>query len=91
MLFIDSSHEREPTVLEFTAWRPRLAPGAVVVFDDHGHPDWPGVAEAVGDLGLAGEVRGGALRVALVRRDGTPAVMRRKARNPLLYCGVACP
>ncbi len=59
MLFIDSSHEREPTVLEFTAWRPRLAPGAVVVFDDHGHPDWPGVAEAVGDLGLAGEVRGG--------------------------------
>ena len=59
MLFIDSSHEREPTVEEFTAWRPLLAPGAVVVFDDHGHPDWPGVAEAVADLRLAGEVRGG--------------------------------
>jgi hypothetical protein len=59
LLFIDSSHERGPTVDEFRAWHPRLAPGAVVVFDDHGHPDWPGVAEAVAELGLAGEVRGG--------------------------------
>jgi Methyltransferase domain len=59
LLFIDSSHERGPTVDEFRAWRPRLAAGAVVVFDDHGHPDWPGVAEAVAELGLAGEVRGG--------------------------------
>ena len=59
LLFIDSSHEREPTVAEFRAWRPRLAPGAVVVFDDYAHPDWPGVAEAVADLGLEGRVRGG--------------------------------
>jgi hypothetical protein len=59
LLFIDSSHERAPTVLEFRAWRPLLGPGAVVVFDDYGHPDWPGVAEAVADLGLDGEVRGG--------------------------------
>jgi predicted O-methyltransferase YrrM len=59
LLFIDSSHEREPTVAEFRAWRPRLAPGAVVVFDDHAHPDWPGVAEAVADLHLEGRVCGG--------------------------------
>lgn len=57
-LFIDSSHERQDTVAEVLAWRPRLAPSAVVVFDDYGHPDYPGVAEAVADLGLRGEARG---------------------------------
>ncbi len=59
MLFIDSSHEREPTVLAFRAWRGALAPGAVVVFHDYGHPGYPGVAAAVADLGLAGEREGG--------------------------------
>lgn len=56
LLFIDSSHLREPTVAEFRAWAPHLAPEAVVIFDDYGHPAWPGVQEAVEELGLAGEV-----------------------------------
>jgi hypothetical protein len=59
MLFIDSTHEREPTLEEFAAWRPRLAPGAVVAFHDYGHPEFPGVEEAVRELGLEGERRGG--------------------------------
>lgn len=59
MLFIDSSHEREPTVVAFRAWRESLAPGAVVVFHDFGHPQYPGVAEAVAELGLEGEQVGG--------------------------------
>ena len=59
LLFIDSSHEREATVLAFRAWRPALAPGAVVVFHDYGHPDYPGVAEAVTELGLSPRVEGG--------------------------------
>jgi predicted O-methyltransferase YrrM len=59
LLFVDSTHEREPTLAEFRAWRPRLAPGAVVAFHDYGHPDFPGVAEAVKALGLRGERRGG--------------------------------
>jgi predicted O-methyltransferase YrrM len=54
LLFIDSSHQRQPTIDEWHAWRPRLAPGALVVFDDHDHPDFPGVAEAVEHLGLTG-------------------------------------
>jgi predicted O-methyltransferase YrrM len=58
LLFVDSTHERADTVAEFGAWEPRLAPGAIVVFDDYGHADYPGVAEAVADLGLDGEVRG---------------------------------
>jgi predicted O-methyltransferase YrrM len=59
LLFIDSTHEREPTLAEFRAWRSRLAPDAVVAFHDYGHPDFPGVAEAVDELGLEGERRGG--------------------------------
>lgn len=58
MLYIDSSHEREQTVAEVLAWRPVLRPGAPVVFDDYGHPDFPGVAEAIAELGLGGRTHG---------------------------------
>jgi predicted O-methyltransferase YrrM len=53
-LFIDSSHDRAETVATFRAWEPHLAPGAVVAFHDYGHPDYPGVAEAIVELGLDG-------------------------------------
>jgi len=52
--FIDSSHDRESVVRAFGAWRDALAPGAIVVFHDYGHPDYPGVREAVLELGLSG-------------------------------------
>ncbi len=58
MLYIDSSHEREQTVAEVLAWRRVLAPSALVVFDDYRHPDYPGVAAAIVELGLSGEQRG---------------------------------
>lgn len=58
-LFLDSSHECEPTINEFNAWRPSLAPGAIVVFDDFGHPEYPGVADAVRRLELQGDVGAG--------------------------------
>jgi predicted O-methyltransferase YrrM len=57
LLYIDSSHEREDTIREVEAWRPALAPGALIVFDDYTHPDYPGVREAVAELGLDGEQR----------------------------------
>jgi predicted O-methyltransferase YrrM len=57
LLFIDSSHECDPTLAQIAIWRPALAPGALVVFDDYGHPDYPGVAEAVDALGATGSVR----------------------------------
>lgn len=59
LLFVDSSHEEEPTVQEVEAWRPRLAPGALVVFHDYANPAFPGVRSAIDRLGLAGEVRSG--------------------------------
>src|SRR5688500_10614895 len=59
LLFVDSSHDRDATIAEFEAWRPRLAPGALVVLHDYGNPAYPGVAEAVADLGLAGREHAG--------------------------------
>ena len=58
-LFVDSTHEHAGTVAEVNAWRPRLAPGAVAVLHDYGNPAFPGVASAVEELGLQGEVVGG--------------------------------
>jgi predicted O-methyltransferase YrrM len=58
LLYIDSSHGREETLEELAAWRAALAPGALVVFDDYPHPDFPGVREAVERLGLTGRQRG---------------------------------
>jgi predicted O-methyltransferase YrrM len=57
LLFVDSSHECEATLAQIAAWRPALAPGALVVFDDYEHPDYPGVAEAVRALGAHGSAR----------------------------------
>jgi predicted O-methyltransferase YrrM len=57
LLYVDSSHDREQTAAEFRAWAPVLDPGALVVFDDYDHPDYPGVREAIEELGLTGEQR----------------------------------
>jgi predicted O-methyltransferase YrrM len=58
MLYIDSSHQRADVIAELEAWRPALRPGAIVVLDDYDHVDYPGVAEAVGELGLGGTQQG---------------------------------
>ena len=59
LLFVDSTHEHAATVAELRAWEPRLAEGAVVALHDYGHPEFPGVADAVRELALEGEVTGG--------------------------------
>jgi hypothetical protein len=58
LLYIDGGHARESTVASFEAWRPALAARAVVAFHDYGDPQWPGVSEAVAQLGLEGEAEG---------------------------------
>lgn len=59
LLYIDSEHARDSTISEFEAWRPALGEESIVVFDDFGHPDYPGVEEAVRYLKLAGDARHG--------------------------------
>jgi predicted O-methyltransferase YrrM len=58
LLYIDSSHERQETIDELRAWQPVLGGGALVVLDDYDHPQYPGVREAVRELGLSGEQLG---------------------------------
>jgi predicted O-methyltransferase YrrM len=58
-LFIDCAHDRASTRDSFRAWEPAIVPGGVVAFHDYEHPDYPGVAEAVEELGLRGDVSGG--------------------------------
>ncbi len=59
LLFVDSEHHRESVLAAFRAWRGCLAAGAVVAFHDYGHPAYPGVREAVEELGLPGRSVGG--------------------------------
>ncbi len=59
LLFVDSSHDRAATVAEVRAWQPRMAAGGLVVLHDYGNPAYPGVAEAVEELGLDGRPRSG--------------------------------
>ena len=57
-VFIDSSHELEETVATFRTWEPALSPGGVVGFHDYADDAYPGVTQAVRELGLQGEARG---------------------------------
>lgn len=58
LLYLDGRHTCEATAAAFKAWRPALAPRALVALHDYGEPAFPGVAEAVAQLGLQGEVAG---------------------------------
>ena len=57
-VFVDSSHELEETVATFRTWEPALPPGGVVAFHDYDDDAYPGVTQAVRELGLQGEARG---------------------------------
>lgn len=59
LVFIDSTHAREETIAEVRAWRPRMAPGGIVVLHDYDNPAFPGVREAVEELDLSGSAQGG--------------------------------
>jgi hypothetical protein len=50
LLFVDDDHSAEGARSAIELWAPHLAEGALIAVDDYGHPDWPGVAEAVDAL-----------------------------------------
>jgi predicted O-methyltransferase YrrM len=70
LLYIDSSHDRDATVAEVLAWRPVMDPHGLIVFDDYTHPDFPGVRQAVVQLGLTG-FAAGTLFIARVGAEQT--------------------
>jgi len=57
-VFIDSSHEREETIATFKTWEPAVTSGGIVAFHDWEDAAYPGVTEAIRELGLVGEARG---------------------------------
>jgi predicted O-methyltransferase YrrM len=59
LLYIDSSHDEHETIAEVEAWAPQLATGALIVFDDYTHPEYPGVSAAIRTLELDGSERDG--------------------------------
>jgi predicted O-methyltransferase YrrM len=63
LVFIDSSHHRTDTIASALAWRERLATDGLIVFHDYENESWPGVTEAIHELGLTGESPGGSLFV----------------------------
>jgi predicted O-methyltransferase YrrM len=69
LLFIDGDHRYQAVRADFEAWRPHLAPGAAVVFDDCDYPD---VARFVRERALAGELgeRGAAGKVGWFEHRG---------------------
>jgi predicted O-methyltransferase YrrM len=50
LLYVDGDHTKEGAKRDMVVWSERLAPGAIIAVDDYGHPDWPGVGEAVDEL-----------------------------------------
>lgn len=59
LLYIDSSHGEDETIREVHAWRSVLGRGALLVFDDFDHPQYPGVRDAVLQLELEGKPHAG--------------------------------
>lgn len=50
LLYVDGDHTKEGARRDIVTWAPHLAEGARIAVDDYGHPDWPGVAQAVDEL-----------------------------------------
>jgi predicted O-methyltransferase YrrM len=55
-VFLDGSHEKELTIRTFEAWREAVAAGGAIAFHDYGNELYPGVTEAIRELGLQGDV-----------------------------------
>lgn len=57
-VFVDADKAAEAVRAFFETWRPLLRPGGLVAFHDVEHPEYSGIAQAIRELGLAGETRG---------------------------------
>lgn len=92
LLYVDGDHTREGARRDIVSWAPHLVPSARIAVDDYGHPDWPGVGEAVDELVAEGfldpiEVyhdRLAVTRLSTGRRE-TPAAVTSEGVSPSPY------
>ena len=54
-IFIDAAHDYESVKEDLLSWYPKVKPGGFIFCDDY-EPSWPGVVQAVKDVGLEGVV-----------------------------------
>lgn len=82
LLFVDADHSYEGARGDVASWTPYLADDAVIAFDDYGHPDWPGVKQAVDEMvgeGILEPVQIFHDRLAVTRLgSGHPELVRRE-------------
>lgn len=57
-VFVDASHECADTIRSFNVWKGLVAGDGVIAFHDYADPRWPGVTDAVRQLGLGGTAHG---------------------------------
>jgi len=50
MVYIDAGHSYLDVNEDLRAWYPRVRQGGVVAGHDYGHPNWPGVKQAVDEF-----------------------------------------
>jgi hypothetical protein len=102
LLYVDGDHTKEGARRDIVSWAPHLAPGARIAVDDYGHPDWPGVGEAVDELVAEGFLEPIELfhdRLAVTRladagepklkRTGTATAITAEGVHPSPYPAVA--
>jgi predicted O-methyltransferase YrrM len=85
LLFVDGDHSYEGARRDITGWARHLADGAVIAVDDYGHPDWPGVKEAVDALveeNFLAPVEVFHERLAVTRLGPGPAAITSEGVNP---------
>jgi predicted O-methyltransferase YrrM len=82
LLYIDSSHDQSETIDEVRTWRPHLYAASLIVFDDFGHPDYPGVAAAIRSLELPGEQVGSLFIHRVAEAPTAEEQPERAARSP---------
>jgi predicted O-methyltransferase YrrM len=58
LLYVDSNHDRAVVRQSFDRWRDSIASGGFAAFDDYVNDAYPGVREAVSELGLEGRTVG---------------------------------
>jgi len=58
LLYVDSNHDRNVVRRSFERWRDTIACGGFAAFDDYANDNYPGVREAVSELGLQGRTVG---------------------------------
>ena len=58
LVFIDGDHSYEGCKADIEAWLPKLRSGGVLAGHDYGHKRFPGVKQAVDEMGQVCEIYG---------------------------------